>query len=164
MHKRLQHANLSALCDPASLIAVAKYILEHLCNQMKNECIPSFSLALLRCLDDPDDANNAESAFEAVNDMAGNLSAHLQAIDVVTSQLRPHVQSDAPASSLSKVVLLHHTYLSAVSAMLQTSVKADLQKVRSQEYGIFRLSTIFSIAFSSELCAGPGRVLFRSAS
>lgn len=132
MHKKLQCLDLSALCDPASLIAVAKYILKYLCDQMKNSCIPSFALALRRCLDDPDNANSAEGVFEAVSEMAGNLSAHLQAIDVVTSQVRAHAQSETPASILSKVVLLHDTYLSAVSAMLQTTVKVDLQKVRCQ--------------------------------
>lgn len=127
--------DLSALCDPASMIAVAKYILKHLCDEMKNDCIPSFALALRRCLEDPGipgNANSAQVVFEAVSEMAGHLSAHLQAIDVATSQVRTHAHSETPASTLSKVVLLHDTYLSAVSAMLQTSVKTDLQKVCQQ--------------------------------
>ena len=136
-HEKLQQMDLSALCDPASMIAVARYILKHLCDEMKNECIPSFALALRRCLDDPGNANSAGVVFDAVSEMAGHLSAHLQAIDVATSQVRTHAHSETPASTLSKVVLLHDTYLSAVSAMLQTSVKADLQKVCQQDL-IFR--------------------------
>jgi hypothetical protein len=129
VHKNLQSLDLSALCDPASLIAVAKYILKYLCDQMKDECIPAFAMALRRCLDEPSHANSAEGVFEAVSEMAGHLSAHLQAIDVATSQVRTHAHSETPASILSKIVLLHDSYLSSVSTMLQASVKADLQKV-----------------------------------
>jgi hypothetical protein len=128
-HKKLHSLDLSALCDAASLMAIAEYILKYLCDQMKNDCIPAFAMALTQCLDDSCQAISAERLFEVVSEMAGNLSAHLQAIDVVTSQLRAHAHTETPASVLSRIVLLHDSYLSSVSAMLQTSVKADLQKV-----------------------------------
>lgn len=129
-HKRLQQVDLSALCGPASLVALTKYILTCLCERMHKTHIPLFAAALKGCLGPDGEVVSADDLYDAIMVMARHLSDHLHVIDVATSQVKAHASNETPAAVLSKMVLLHDTYLGAVSTMLQTSVKADLQRVR----------------------------------
>jgi hypothetical protein len=129
-HKRLQQVDLSPLCGPVSLAALAKYIFTCLCDKMHKVHISNFASALKRCLGPAGEVVCADDLHEAVMVMASHVADHLHVIDVAAAQVKACASREIPAAVLSKMVRLHDTYLGAVSTMLQTSVKADLQRVR----------------------------------